>query len=213
MAGPSFDDLERAQLVDLLNELGPAAPTLLGSWTARDLVAHLVLREHDHLAAPGLIVPGAWARFAERRRSALAGKDFPSLVETFRSGPPRGFFRIGWVRDFPTLNEFFVHHEDVRRANGYGPRANSPAMEAALWRNVSRAAWFLARRLHGVGIELEWAGTAQTIRARRGGPAVRISGPPSELLLYMFGRRDAAQVDVNGPAAVVEAVRRARLGM
>jgi hypothetical protein len=37
------------------------------------------------------------------------------------------------------LNEFFVHHEDVRRANGCGPRTNSPAMDAALWRNVSRA--------------------------------------------------------------------------
>ena len=43
------------------------------------------------------------------------------------------------MRRFPNLNEFFVHHEDVRRANGRGPRTNSPAMDAALWRNVSRA--------------------------------------------------------------------------
>lgn len=140
MVGLSFDDMERAQLADLLDELGPDARTLLGSWTTRDIAAHLVLREHDHLAAPGLVVPGAWARFAERRQSALAGREFSLLVATFRSGPPQGFFRIGWVRSFPTLNEFFVHHEDVRRANGHGPRVNSPAMEAALWRNLSRAA-------------------------------------------------------------------------
>jgi len=56
-----FDAVERAPLCDLLDELGPQAPTLLDRWTTRDLAAHLVLREHDLLAAPGLVVPGAWA--------------------------------------------------------------------------------------------------------------------------------------------------------
>ena len=98
---PLFDVIEREQLADLFDELGPDAPTLLGPWTTRDLVSHLVLREHDSLAAPGLVVPGAWGRFAERRRRALACKEFPWLVATIRSGTPRGFFRIGWVRSFP----------------------------------------------------------------------------------------------------------------
>ena len=71
-----------------------------------------------------------------RRRTALARRDFSWLVAIIRSGPPRGFFRISWVRRFANLNEFFVHHEDVRRANGRGPRTNSAAMDAALWRNV-----------------------------------------------------------------------------
>jgi hypothetical protein len=56
-------------------------------------------------------------------------------------------------------------------------------------------------------------GTARTVRARRGEPTARVTGPPGELLLYLFGRRDAAQVEVSGPAAAVEAVRRARFGM
>jgi uncharacterized protein (TIGR03085 family) len=120
VANPLFDAIERKQLADLFDELGPDAPTLLDPWMTRDLAAHLVLREHDYLAAPGLVLPGAWGRFAERRRTALARKDFPWLVATIRSGPPRGFFRIGWVRRLPNLNEFFVHHEDVRRANGRG---------------------------------------------------------------------------------------------
>jgi len=63
------------------------------------------------------------------------------------------------------------------------------------------------------GIELHWAGTANTVRARRGEPSVRISGSPGELLLYLFGRQDAAHVEVRGPAATVEAVQRARFGM
>ena len=35
----------------------------------------------------------------------------------------------------------------ARRANGRGPRTNGHAMDEALWRNVSRAPWILARRL------------------------------------------------------------------
>jgi uncharacterized protein (TIGR03085 family) len=213
MAGPLFDAVERAQLSNLFGELGPKAPTPLTPWATRDLAAHLVLRERDYLAGPGLVLPGAWGRLAERRRRALALRDFTWLVEALRSGPPPGFFRIGWVRGLPSLNEFFVHHEDVRRAKGRGPRANGQAMDEALWRNVSRAPWFLARRLHGAGLELQWAGTAKTVRARRGEPTARIAGSPGELLLYLFGRQSAAHVEVSGPAAAVEAVRRARFGM
>jgi hypothetical protein len=86
-------------------------------------------------------------------------------------------------------------------------------MDEALWRNVSRAPWVLARRLHGAGLELQWAATAQTIRARRGEPTARIAGPPGELLLYLFGRQGAAHVEVSGPDAAIEATRRARFGM
>jgi uncharacterized protein (TIGR03085 family) len=213
MADPPFDAVERAQLSDLLNQLGPDAPTLLPPWTTRDLAAHLVLRERDSLAGPGLVLPGVWRRVAERRGRALACRDFTWLVATLRSGPPGGFFRIGWVRRLASLNEFYVHHEDVRRANGHGPRATGDAMNEALWRNVRRGAWFLARRLRGAGLELEWAGTARSVRARRGKPAARIAGPPGELLLYLFGRQDAAHVEVNGPAAAVEAVSRTHFGM
>ena len=213
MADPLFDAVERAQVCGLLEELGPEAPTLLGPWTTRDLAAHLVLREHDPLAGPGLVLPGVWSRFAERRRTALTLTDFSSLVATIRSGPPPGFFRIGWVRRVPNLNEFFVHHEDIRRANGGAPRTNDHAMDEALWANVSRAPWFLARRLRGAGLELHWAGTGRTVRARRGTPAARIAGPPGELLFYLFGRQGAAHVEMDGPAAAVEAVRRTRFGM
>jgi uncharacterized protein (TIGR03085 family) len=213
MADPPLDAVERARLCDLLDELGPDAPTLLAPWTARDIAAHLILRERDPLAGPGLVLPGAWHRFAARRQEALARRDFTWLTATLRSGPPPGFFRIGWVRQVPSLNEFFVHHEDVRRANGRSARTNERAMDEALWRNVSRGAWLLARRLRGAGLELVWAGTAQTVRARRGEPVASITGPPGELLLYLFGRQGAAHVELSGPAAAVDAVRRARFGM
>ena len=208
-----FDTVERDRLSDLFDELGPEAPTLIEPWTTRDIAAHLILRERDYLGGPGLVLPGAWGRLAERRQRALALRDFTWLSARFRSGPPPGFFRIGWVRRVPSLNEFFVHHEDIRRANGRGPRRNEQAMDEALWRNVVHARRLLTRRLRGAGLELHWAGTARTVRARRGEPTARLAGPPGELLLYLFGRQSAAQVELSGPDAATEAVRRARFGM
>jgi uncharacterized protein (TIGR03085 family) len=115
------------------------------------------------------------------------------------------------VHRLPSLNEFFVHHEDVRRANGLGPRTHEPAMDEALWRNVRQGRWFLTRRLRGAGLELRW--NVRTVRARRGTPAALLSGPPGELLLYLFGRQAAARVEVVGPDAAIAAVRHAHLGM
>jgi uncharacterized protein (TIGR03085 family) len=112
-----FDGDERTRLCDLLEALGPDAPTVLEPWTTRDLAAHLYLRENDPLAGPGLVLPGPWARFAERHQQLAARRDYLQLVARVRSGP-RAVFRLGWVRRVPNLNELFVHHEDVRRANG-----------------------------------------------------------------------------------------------
>ena len=196
-----------------MNELGPDAPTLLEPWTTHDLAAHLVIREHDYRAAPGLVVPGAWGRFAERRRKALTRTDYATLLTTIRSGPPRGFFRIGWVRRVPNLNEFFVHHEDVRRANGLDPRTNSAALDEALWRNVGFAPWFLARRLRGVRARARVGGDHPGPASTSRKPTARLTGLPGELLLYLFGRQGAAKVEVSGPGEAVEAVEHAHFGM
>jgi uncharacterized protein (TIGR03085 family) len=214
MADPPLDTLERHELCDLLDELGPSVPTLLEGWTAHDLAAHIVLREHDLVAGPCLVLPAPFQRFAEQRRVRLAeSKDFTWLVARIRSGPPIGFFRIGWVRSLANLNEFFVHHEDVRRANGLGPRRLTPALDAALWRNVRRGSHYLSRRLHTSGLDIEWAGTDAHLSVRQGEPTARLSGPPGELLLYVFGRQTAAQVELSGPPEAVAAVRRTHFGM
>ena len=214
MAKALFDAQERLELCDLFAELGPAVPTLIEGWTANDLAAHIVLRERDLVAAPCLVLGGPFERFAERRRADLATtKDFAWLVDRIRSGPPIGFFRIGWVRSLPNLNEFFVHHEDVRRANGLGARPLPPALDAALWRNVRRSSRHLTRRLRGAGLDVEWPSTGEQISVRSGEPRARLSGAPGELLLYVFGRQSAAQVEVSGPPEAVAAVHRTHLGM
>jgi uncharacterized protein (TIGR03085 family) len=209
-----LDAQERRALCELLDELGPSAPTLLDGWTTHDLAAHIVQREHDLIAAPCLVLPGPFHRFAERRRVALAAREqFGLLVSQIRSGPPAGFFRIGWVRSFPNLNEFFVHHEDVRRANGMGARTLTPELELALWRNAGRGGRYLGRRLRSAGLELEWVGTSDRVITRRGEPRARLSGPPGELLLYLFGRGRATQVELTGSPDAVAAVERTDFGM
>ncbi|MCX4095772.1 hypothetical protein [Nocardia sp. alder85J] len=78
---------------------------------------------------------------------------------------------------------------------------NSAARDAALWYVVGRALWFLTRRLRGRGLELARSGTPEVVRARRGEPSVRLTGPPGEVLLYLFGRTGAAEVDLDAPGA------------
>ena len=214
MADIPLDMQERLELCGLLDELGSSAPTLIEGWTAYDLVAHIVVRERDPLAGPCLVLPGPFQRFAEERRVTLVGsKDFGWLVARIRCGPPMGFFRIGWVRTLANLNEFFVHHEDLRRANKGEPRSLTPDMDAALWRNVRRGGHFLSRRLSACGLEIVWAGTSGRTVVRPGGQLARLSGPPGELLLYLFGRKAAAQVELSGPAQSVAAVERTHFGM
>ena len=214
MADVPLDMRERGELCGLFGELGPSVPTLLDGWTARDLAAHLVLRERDPIAGPCMVLPGPFERFAERRRAGLARrKDFEWLVSRIRSGPPIGFFRIDWVRSMANLNEFFVHHEDVRRANGFGPRVLTPAMDDALWRNVRRGSRYLSRRLSGCGLEISRTGTGERVTVQRGSPTARLSGAPGELLLYVFGRQAAAQVEVSGPPEAVAAMQRTHFGM
>ena len=93
---PSLDAIEHEGLCDLLNELGPGAPTLLEPWTTHDLAAHLVIHEHDYSAAPGLVVPGAWGRLAERRRNWLPlGRTTPPSSRRFDQDRRPGSFASG----------------------------------------------------------------------------------------------------------------------
>ena len=79
---------ERTLLCDLLDELGPGAPTLCEGWVTADLAAHLVVRERRPDSGPGLVWP-ALAGYTDRvRRSVRDRTAWPDLVGMVRSGPP-----------------------------------------------------------------------------------------------------------------------------
>lgn len=212
-ASGSFATSERNALADLLDELGPNAPTLCDGWRTADLVAHLVVRENHPVAAAGIVL----SPFAERTRAKMRQVQelygYRELVQRFRSGPSARWVK-GWLpavdRGANTV-EFFIHHEDVRRAQqDWQPRELPAASEAQLWRALQRAGRLLFRR-SAVGVLLAWPDTA-TVRVRKGEPTAVVEGRPSEITLYAAGRREAAEVALRGPEAATEALGQTPLG-
>jgi uncharacterized protein (TIGR03085 family) len=193
-----IDVRERAELCDLLLELGPDAPTLCAGWTTSDLAAHLVLREHFH-------------RWSDAQRATETAKGLPAMVARLRAGAPLIPWRVPRVRDFFNGLEYFIHHEDVRRANGREPRPPIADLEALSWRMIGLSARRLARRIRPYGLELV---RPDGQRRRYGsGEMATISGPASEMVLYFSGRRTAARVTLDGAPAAVDTVERTRLAV
>ena len=108
--------------------------------------------------------------------------------------------------------EYFIHHEDVRRAEpGWEPR-DEASLDAALWTMIKRSARVMARRMDGAGLELVADGYG-TVVARTAQPRAAVSGGPQELMLLLFGRIKAARVEVEGPAVAQDALAAARMGI
>ncbi len=55
MSSVNHAQSERAALCDMFEAVGPDVPTLCDGWTARDLAAHLVVRERRPDAALGIL--------------------------------------------------------------------------------------------------------------------------------------------------------------
>ena len=189
------DAIERAALCDLLDEVGPDAPTLAGDWTTGDLAVHLVVRERNPLAAPGIFVDTLLSRVTDWAMARELARPYPDIVDRVRSGPPIVPWRLPIVRELLNLNEFFVHHEDVRRAAGRPPRTDVPDLDHALRRVVSRMAGIqLWRR----DLDVELVDETGAVLARRGDAPPRIVARPGELLLWLNGRGDAADLTFEG---------------
>jgi uncharacterized protein (TIGR03085 family) len=207
---------ERTALCDLLTELGPDQPTLCAGWRTADLAAHLVLREHRPDAGAG-VMGGPLAGYTRRVQDRLRAKTpFPRLVELIRTGPPRlSMFALPGMDERANLVEYFVHHEDVRRAQpDWEPRDIGSGIADELWRRLRLARILL--RGAPVGIELVRADTRAAgdgggrvrITARARTPVVTVAGTPAELTLWAMGRTDAAQVEMDGSDANIAVLRR-----
>jgi uncharacterized protein (TIGR03085 family) len=206
-----LDARERAELCDLLLELGPDAPTLCEGWTTLDLAAHLVIREREPRTTPG-ILSDRFAGYTQKRQDVWADKGLEAVVAKIRSGPPLIPWGLPGVRTLVNLNEYVIHHEDVRRANGLGPRTDRPDLDEAVWGLTRRSARLATRSLKEVGLELVRPG-GEMVVARKGEPRVSATGGPVDLALYLAGRKGVAQVEITGPPEAVAAVRAASFGV
>lgn len=194
----SIDERERAALCELLLDLGPDAPTLCEGWTTLDIAAHMVLREH-------------FRRWGEERMAAEKAKGLPELVDILRNGTPLVPWKLPGLGSLLNGVEMFIHHEDVRRANGMAPRAPSRDLENLSWRMLRLLGWRASKKMS------PYSSTLVANDGRRqsfgSGDGVTISGAPSELLVYMSGRCDAAEVEINGSDDAVDALRSAVAGL
>jgi uncharacterized protein (TIGR03085 family) len=209
----SYSREERLALCALLDETGPDAPTLCEGWTTGDLAAHLVLRERRPDAAAGVAggpLAGYTARVQQRLKDRIA---FPDLVRMIRSGPPvLSVMALPGVDERANAVEFFVHHEDVRRAApGWEPRELSSGEADMLWHRLRMARFMLRKAPVGVELARDDIGAADAgadsaayrITARNATPAVTVVGSPAELTMWVMGRRSAARVRMDGTQPAV----------
>lgn len=210
----SFAQEERARLADLLEELGPDAPTMCEGWTTKDLLVHLCYRERRTvlmgismlLDARGAKTPSGSAgpvhELVDASYAAYAARPYAELLELFRSGP-------GWLSPLKPFDwvanraEMFVHHEDVRRGRGplapevpeegeWFPRVFNSSTNQALWRTLEMVSHLLVAP-DSAPIHFQWRGrTGITFTTHGAAPedaALHVTGQPGEMLLWIYGRQ------------------------
>lgn len=206
---------ERRALCDTFEQVGADAPTLCGDWRSADLAAHLVVRECKPHRALGILVPAMEDATERAMQQTLEDQGFDGLVARLRGGPPAWHpTRLAPVDDLVNTFEMYVHHEDVLRGDGTpGPtRTLDDDLADALAAALARMGKVLLR---GSPAPVELADPDRGLRVRGGrgdGEAVVVTGPVGELALFVYGRQDVADVDLEGPDDAVAAVRNASLG-
>lgn len=204
---------EREALCDLFESVGPDAPTLCEGWDAKDLAAHLVIREARPDASIGIVIK-PFERWTERVQDRAAQGEFADLVDKVRNGPPAlSFFSVPGVDVQANTFEYFVHHEDVRRRQpDWQPRQLAPEFADDLWKRMKMQSKGLLRNA-ATGVVLERSDTGARITAKKGEPSVTLVGEVSELVMFAFGRKDASHVDVLGAPEAVSKFNGSQLGI
>ncbi|GGX40427.1 TIGR03085 family metal-binding protein [Streptomyces chartreusis] len=193
----TFAQRERLLLSDLLEAEGPEAPTLCEGWQTRELAAHVVVRERRPDAAAGLLIKPLAPRL-DKAMEEFAAKPYEELIRLIRTGPPRfSPFQLKQIDEASNTIEFYVHTEDVRRAQpDWTPRELDPVFQDALWSRLERSARLVGRSAP-TGLVLRRP-DGQTAVAHKGAPVVTVTGEPSELLMFAYGRQNAAKVELDG---------------
>lgn len=215
MATGTVAATERAALCDTFVEVGPDAPTLCSPWVARDLAAHLVLRERRPDVAVGAWVPILSERLEREQRELALTTLWSDLVEQVRGGPPSWHpAKIAAVDEALNSLEFFIHHEDVLRAQpDFRVRELDAATERGVWTGLKRTAKVLFRKV-GAGLVLAAPGYGRiAVKAPSKKGSVTVTGSPGELAMLGFGRGSHAEYDARGSRQAIAALESASLGV
>ena len=204
----SFARSERLALCDTAISLGPAAPTLCEGWEVKDLLIHLLVRERRPWAAPGMFL-APLAPVLRKAEAAYAAQGLETLAARLRD-PSWTPFVLDTVDKLVNTVEFFVHHEDLRRAQpGWEPRTLPASAERDLWRTLRLLGKGLVR---ASAVPLVITDGTTTATLRTGEEPVTITGPVGDLLLFCFGRHEVRGLAFDGPAEKITQLENASLG-
>ncbi|KUG55250.1 MULTISPECIES: TIGR03085 family metal-binding protein [Kocuria] len=195
----NFAVVERRHLAALLRRVGPDAPTLCEGWVTRDLAVHLIERDSRPDLIAGTVLPKipVLSKRAQEADAQLRGQDWAELVSKVEKPALYSPARLGPLDKRMNTAEFFVHHEDVRRAQEtWHRRQLLQEEERDLWAALKLMGKALLRPeqdsvlLVANGYGSVTGGKAKTSTVRI------VRGTPSELLLWAFGRREQAEVAI-----------------
>lgn len=199
----TFAERERAELMALLLNVGPDAPTLCEGWKTRDLATHLYIREHRPDAVGGVFVSALKGRL-DSVTDEVNEIPYANVVQKWGSGAPK-WSPMKWADRYINTAENFIHHEDVRRAReGWTIRQLPPSATRELWKVVTTLGKVLLRKSAATIVVTRPDGVAATLvdRSDRGGDVVTVRGEAGELLLWLYGR-DQADVAIEGNSAAI----------
>lgn len=188
---PSIAKVERAQLCDLFERVGPHHRTLCEGWTTHHLAAHLKVREGGPVDFLRNGLPGDKVvdQMVESERYA-------DLVAAIRRGPARiSLFNVPRLGEAMNSLEYFIHHEDVRRGEDpWEPRDLPRWVEDRLWSQLvktTKLTMITSKRQ----LTLRRSDTGEAALVSKGSGSRVLTGLPSELAIYASGRKSAARLE------------------
>lgn len=187
-------DQQKRTLCSALRAVPPEAPTLCEGWNAHRLAVHVWVVMRDPLSWPGMVVGSLEHLTESRARSITAAWSYPELIDRIDNA-------AGWIAAMPTdrleghrhaLGEYWIHAQDVIRANSLPRLPVGPELAEALWRRAAVAGKVLHGREQGYVLRRDDGRTASVGRA----PRTVVRGEPGELLCWVYGRTQVADVEV-----------------
>lgn len=200
-------------MCDLLDEVGPDAPTLCEGWTTRDLAAHLVVRESRPDASVGIVVR-PMNRWTEKVQEDAAAKPYEELVSKVRNGPPTlSVFALPGIDAMANTMEYFIHHEDVRRAiPGWVPRDLDPGTKRELWGRLRSSKRMLFRSAP-MTVVLQPTDVPDFEGSQQPPGSVVIRGPVVELAMHGYGRSEVRDLQLLGDTQDLDRYRSGTRGV
>lgn len=173
----------------------------------------MVVREARPDASAGIMIkPLEW--WTERVQADAAKKPYADLVNRVRSGPPRlSVFALPGVDAMANTMEYFVHHEDVRRAQpDWQPRDLSDEVRLEVWDRLKASKRML---FHSSPVPVVLQPTDLPDFELRQPPrgSIVLRGPVAELVMHAYGREAVRDVQILGDPVDVEAYQAVKLGM